>query len=55
MQGRVSEPSYFDGSGSRTPKTGGSGSYDSTAPATLYLKILDIIFPCNFQIKTKNY
>ncbi len=56
---RVVEPSHFggSGSGSRTPKTSGSGSssYDSTAPAPLYLKILDIIFPCKFQTKTKIY
>ncbi len=26
LKSRVAEPSHFDGSGSRTPKTGGSGS-----------------------------
>ena len=29
VNGRVAEPSHFDGSGSRAPKTGGSGSYGS--------------------------
>ena len=52
--GRVAERSHFGGSGSRTPKTGGSGSYDVHGSGSTILKNMGHkFFPAIFKLKQK--